>query len=216
MHKPNFIDSKIIFDFPAQSLFTNAVVDAIDSTTTSTSVFPFAYTATLSSRYDEHNFRSLATDVDLAAVSRLSFGLFLADDTPDKINVMYSCKSAIKFIGEIAAPIMCYPIFGRCNAAVVTSSTIAASNELANYIILPDSSNSSISNVTTASQGYVRQACNQDIIKVGNGGTGFPMFFGWVIENLSAGTAYNIDYLSCSVSFQKYVGVLDVYHPDGH
>jgi len=141
MLKPAYVDGKsIIFGAPGQTIFSNANVDAIANLLTSTNIFPYAYSASLQSQYDEHNFRTTAIDVDITALSRVAFGVFLADSAlgnQARENIIYSCRGSLKFYSAAQGYVHAYPIFGRCNAGTITSTLVANANQLSKYIKLP-------------------------------------------------------------------------------
>jgi len=215
----NYEGSKMLFGDPGETIFTNAIVDAIDTATTSTDIYPYAYSATLQNQFDERNFRSLATDVDIAISSRIAFGLFLADTTETgntaKKNVILSMRGSHIFNTEALASIRAYYIFGRCSASTVTSTTAATANLLSEYIVIPERAPVNRSYMATSTPFEQRGACSEDIVKIAFGGTGYPLFFGLVIENLSPSTAYNFDQLVCSLSFQIWDQPLQAYRVKG-
>lgn len=207
-NRPDSIGFKLLYDVPTETIFTNANVDAIDTATTSTDVYPHAYTATLSDQYDTHNWRTVATDVDLAAISRFAFGLFLSSELLTKGPMLYSCKGALNFMGEsLSAPLKVYPIFGRCNAATITSTVAGTANQLVNYIVLPMIS---CMDSLSSAQSNHSYSVDTEIIHCGTTGT-TPLFFGWVIENNAPATAYNFDLMQSSLCFQKYNNDLPMY-----
>lgn len=210
-NRPNVIGSKILFQAVTETLFTNTIIDAIDAASTSTDIYPHAYTASLGTN-SSHVWRSLAADVDLAALNRVAFGLFLGDEGSSKGNVIYNCQGSLKFTAEVASVINAYPIFGRCDASTVTSSTVAAANLLASYIILPMRSN--IINTGSSSQVINHfYGVSEDVI-VTSSTVADPVFFGWVIENNSA-TAWNLDQINSFTQFGKYVADIEVYTSTG-
>lgn len=213
MNKPNLIGSKLIFNDPTRTGLTNAIVDAVDSSTTSSGIWPHAYTAAVSGQYDTHNWTTVATDIDLAAASKFAMGVFLSDQAaPLGGAVLFSCKGSLTFLGEASSEFLVYPFFGRLSSsAVVVQSDSAASNELASYIILPQIG--TFRSASTAAVSFNYCHVDQEVLQIAST-IGNPLCFGFVILNASA-TAWNIDMLNCTLSIQKYVNDLPGYNPSG-
>ncbi|UOF79420.1 hypothetical protein [Microviridae sp.] len=210
--------SSVLFGSPGESLLTNAIVDNVDSAISSSNIYPWAYSATLQNQLDERNFRTVATDVDLAAASRFSAGLFLADSTElgnnPKKNIFLSVKGSLNFFSEVAAPFKVYFILGRCNASSITQSDVTASNLLSRYIVLPEIGQTSYG-ANNTNQVMVHRSIDTQILKIGFDSTGYPLCFAFVIENLSSITAYNFDFLQASLQFQIWDQALQAYRVKG-
>lgn len=203
MNIPNEAESKVQYGTPGESLFTNTIVDAIQHPLSSTDIYPWAYSASLSNEWDERNFRSVANDLDLTASRRIAFGLFLSDSQlgdKAKEKILFSCIGSLEMSIETSAPIRVYPIFGRCNAGSIVQDNAAPANKLSRYIRLPQISPTS-SGGPASSQYILRSDVKSDVLKIGYDSTAYPLFFGYVIENTHTATAYNIDYLQCSLQF---------------
>lgn len=210
MNRPSATNSKRIFNDPGTTTFTNTIVDAIDTPISSTDVYGYAYTATLATQYDCRNYRTVATDIDITANSRIAFGVFL-DSSNEKLTsspnlgIIYSCFGSISYFTEASTTSKCIPIFGRCDAATITQSDAAPANLLSSYITLDQGYNYFNSG---GAIGIQRAFFEGDIIKIG---TGDPLFFGFMIENF--GTAWNLDCMHCHVQIQKYTNPIDTFDP---
>lgn len=211
-NRPNVIGSKFLFQTPSETIYTNAIVDAVDSPISSTDIYPNAYSASMPDR-TSHAWRSVATDLDLAAASRLSFGIFVPNSYLQKGNTIMSFKGTLNFAAEAASFVRAFPIIGRLSAAVPVVSTVAAANLLTYYLAVPMVSNA----VHGGSSSQIimhSYSVDCDFINL-VGAPYYPVFGGWVIENISPATAWNLDNINASVSLESYIEDIDVYSPMG-
>jgi len=135
LSKLSLSEKAIIYSQPTVKTITNTIADAVDDAATKA----HAYTSTVKSTFDEVVYSGSATDITLDASSRLTLGVFLANDQDSSqlIHVVGSCR-----LVNIGTSLTCPGSFGfgRCNATTVTQSDAAAANIIDNGILLPSSS----------------------------------------------------------------------------
>jgi len=135
-------DKAIIYAAPTLKQITNTICDAVDDPATKA----HAYTATLKDSFDEIVYYTSTTDVDLAASSRLTLGVFLSN-TQQSSKLFHVCGAArVTCTSASLTPIISFG-FGRCNAATVTQSDAAAANTIDNAINVPG--NNYVTNLNT-------------------------------------------------------------------
>jgi len=132
LSKLSLSEKAIIYSAPTGKTITNTICDAVDSATTQA----HAYTATVKSTFDEVTYSGSATDIDLAASSRLTLGVFLANNQDQSQLVHVVGTLRILYTSATYTGFHTFG-FGRCNASTVTQSDAAAANTIDNTIFIP-------------------------------------------------------------------------------
>jgi len=215
MNKLDVLGKKNVFASPTTKTITNTIVDAVDSAISSTDIYAHAYTATLQDSWDEVNLRSTATDLDLTAQFRYAFGLFLPatlNGNPSG-NMLYHCRAGLVANFVARHTLRMYWVFCRRTGSTITQSDAAASNLLPSYILVHEVCQSAVQFVPSQVVAYNRYV-DQEVLLVEESDNN-PVFFGLVIENHHATTAYNIDMLSVSFQFRRNNVTIDSFRPSG-
>lgn len=183
--------------------FSQANLDAIDSSNASLNLYPYAQSATVQEDHDDTNL-SILGSYAMVAGQKIAFGLFL---TPDNE------KGSLMFHGDIAvemnisdANVMLYGIYGRTNASAVVSSVVGNENLLSTYRYLR-CNHSDMTN--TKSLAYNGQIFSDN--EEAGGGSGYNHVLGFVIENHSGGTPTIV--MRASMAFKKHGKNLSYYDP---
>jgi len=184
LSKLSMSEKACIYSAPTLKLLTNTIVDAVDDSSTKA----HAYTATVKSTFDEITYYTTATDVDLAASSRLTLGVFLANDQ-DSSQLIHVVGSA-RFAATSASLTPYYQFgFGRCNASTVTQSDAAAANTIDNGIQVAGSNITfplNDNNGTTFR--WISASVNEYILIDKQSTTSDnPLSFYFILDNINAG-----------------------------
>lgn len=220
MIKPDMTGRKQFYINPTIDTFTAAQLANIASAmgVTAASIQPFAYTGTVSSQYDAHNFSTdtLGTGCALADGKRIAFGLFLTPQS-DLGNVLFQLSANLDLTAWCANAWYVRPkfFFGRvASTNTVTSSKASANNALDKFsLIAPNAGSISFAHPTTDFIG-VNYGVETEIFSIlDTTATQYNYVFGCMIENntgVSATIAFQL-----SLAFRKYGDVLSVYRPTG-
>jgi len=208
MENLEHLGNHIVMGTPTEKLITNAMVDAVDTTVTSTAVSPHIRSATVRDDYIIENWRSVATDLTLTAQFKYAFGVFLSNSLNQSQPRMYCCKGTFNVIvNESNQFTRVIPIFGRLGSATPVASDAAVSNTLTNYIVLPTRSNI-YGGLNSATAGNLI-AINVDetvVIRDSALTDNYPVFFGFVIENCATAVDTNLDFLNSTVMLRTNIG----------
>jgi len=213
MNKLDLLGPKFIFKSPSEKVLTNAIVDAIDSVRTSTDLYVLAHTSTLRDDFQEINYRSVATDIDLAADYKFAIGAFLSNDS-SLGNMLFNVNMNLSFTNETASQgALIIPFFGRCDASTVTASDVAPANLLSSYISLQPYGR--MANVQRTQYAWNTISINQDVLVDNSDLNSDPICAGFIFQNAASGTATLISNIYASICLRSNYKVIDAYRPSG-
>jgi hypothetical protein len=200
MIRPNLVGCNVHYEEPAETSLTTADIAAIDSTRNSHDFYPYAYTATIDDNYDEQSY--LIGAQTLPTLQKLTFGLFLSPDL-EKQGLIFNVNGHIA--GDFGDSLIhAFFVFGRTASDVVTSSKVAQSNLLEDYVILP----ASAIGKTSVNQSY--SIDRQVYARYVSDGSNY--FFGICVQSHS-GSDKTVS-LQASLQFAKFGANLDCFRPD--
>jgi len=203
--KPDFVGSKSLYLNPSADTFTTADLAAIDGSNGWGTILPYAYTATVREDYDAFNFGTTGTP-DIAASSRVAFGLFLSPSN-DKHNLIFQVSGRALFAMQDSGYCFGNFFFGRkATNNTVVSDKASANNSLAKFMYLPSNQVSSVNNSN------IHDSIETEIFSLELAG-GFVYCFGYQLTNYS-GTAMTIDG-GVSLSIRKYSSTIPAFRPSG-
>lgn len=208
MENLEHLGNHIVLGSPTEKLITNAIVDATDTTVTSTAVSPNIRTATLRDDYITENWRSTDLTLTLTAQFKWAFGVFLSNNLGEDTPRMYCCKGTFNVIvNEANQFTRVIPIFGRLSSKTPVQSDAVVSNTLANYIVLPTRSNIYGGlNSATAGNLFSLSVDETVVIRDSAISDGYPVFFGFVIENCATAVDTNLDYINSTIMLRTNIG----------
>lgn len=209
--RPNEVGPKSFFLNHLGEVFTSGEFAAIDTpfvVSNTPIISPYAYTSTVRTDYDGHNFFTDYTlGCDLIGLGCVSFGLFLTPENDKPSNLLFQVAGRASWLSYQEVMPKGNFFFGRkATNNTVVSSKAAPSNQLAAYSLLP--SKSSFGSTITAFS--MNDAIESDLFSL-RLDTGFVYCFGYTLEN------HWVDPINVhggvSLSFRKFSSELRSYDP---
>lgn len=200
MLKPNIVGEHLIYDPNVQGStgFTSADLAAIDADLDQNQQYPYAYSGTVRDDYDACKYYVDDAGVHILADKKNSFGVFLSADE-DIGDFLFVCSGRVEIFSE--ADLMVYPFLGVRTGSAVTSSLVAASNSVSDYMLLP----CDVSRDTNCLSVSWREVCCY--IHEGNG---YPLCHAFTVENPGSD---NEIIMRSSIMIHKWKKEINVYNP---
>lgn len=215
MNKLDVLGSKSIFGSPTEKLFTNAIVDAIDVVKTSTDIYPYVRSATTPTTYNVVNFRSTATDIDLALSMKFSFGVPIANDSTLD-NQLYHIRGSFSANNTgLTAGLKVTFFFGRIAGTTIVQDDANPANQMSEYITLMPPNFNTVGLWSTGVGFHVGGAIDEQVLVDNSSGSSKPLIFGVTIENSGAAAAAAFRDLLCTLQIRSNVTALSTFRPSG-
>lgn len=215
MNKLDMLGKKSIFGAPAEKILTNAIVDAIDVVKTSTDIYPYVRSATTPTTYNVVNFRTTATDVDLAVSNKISFGIPIANDaTLD--NMLFHVRGSVSINNTgLTAGLKSTFFFGRINGTTIVQDDANPANQMSEYITLLPPTFSQFGLWNTGTGVHFVSSIDEEILVDNSGGDSSPLIFGVTLENSGAAAAAAFRDLLCTLQVRSNLSALSSFRPSG-
>jgi len=214
MNKLDILGKKSIFGTPAEKILTNTIVDAIDVVKTSTDIYPYVRSATTPTTYNVVNFRTTATDVDLALSNKFSFGVPIANDSTLD-NMLYHVRGSFSMNQtSTTAGVKWSWFFGRIAGTTVVQDDANPANQMTEYITLIE--NPTITALYNSSVPvHICGNINEEILVDNSGGDSSPLIFGITLENSGASAVAAFRDLLCTLQVRSNLSALSSFRPSG-
>jgi len=214
MNKLEMIGKKSIFGTPSEKILTNTIVDAIDVVKTSTDIYPYVRSATTPTTYNVVNFRTTATDVDLALSNKISFGVPIANDSTLD-NMLFHVRGSLSINQtSTTAGVKVSFFFGRIAGTTVVQDDAAPANQTSEYITLIQSPTvTALFNATVPV--HITYCIDEEILVDNSGGDSSPLIFGVTLENSGSAAVAAFRDLLCTLQVRSNLSALSSFRPSG-